>query len=96
MTAKQERDRVLAMLEQKRKRWINEARAVAKKIGKANGEVTINDLRKVVSLPAGYHVSTWGAVLRGKQFKPIGYTNATHLASHARTVRVYKIIDIKE
>lgn len=96
MTARQERDRALAMLEQKRQRWINEAREVAKTIGKANGEVTINDLREVMKLPKGYHVNTWGAVLRGKNFKPVGYTNATHLASHARTVRVYKVITTKD
>jgi hypothetical protein len=53
--------------------------------------VTINDVRKFIELPDDYHPNTWGAVLRGDAFEPIGFCQATHPSAHARVVRVYKL-----
>lgn len=85
------RDNGIARVSCGREAWILEARAVAIEIAESRGQVTINDVREVVELPEGYHSNTWGAVLRGSDFEPIGYCQATHPSAHARVVRVYKL-----
>jgi hypothetical protein len=39
------------------------------------------------------HPSVLGAVFKSKKFTPVGYTEATHKAAHARVVRVYKLTE---
>lgn len=85
------RDNAILTLEEKRIEWINKARDFAIKIAKKDGRVTINDVRKHIELPEDYHPNTWGAVLRGKQFKAIGFDQALHPAAHARTIRLYQL-----
>ena len=74
-----------------REEWIANARGTAIAIARRAGQVTINDVRKFIELPDDYHPNTWGAVLRGDAFEPIGFCQATHPSAHARVVRVYKL-----
>ena len=74
-----------------REEWIAKARGTAIAIARRAGQVTINDVRKFIELPDDYHPNTWGAVLRGDAFEPIGFCQATHPSAHARVVRVYKL-----
>jgi hypothetical protein len=74
-----------------REEWIAKARGTAIAIARRAGHVTINDVRKFIELPDDYHPNTWGAVLRGDAFEPIGFCQATHPSAHARVVRVYKL-----
>jgi hypothetical protein len=85
------RDAGIARVSQGREDWIAYARDMAISIAKVHGQVTINDVRKRVEMPDDYHPNTWGAVLRGDAFEPIGYCQATHPSAHARVVRVYKL-----
>jgi hypothetical protein len=87
------RDAGIAAVSIGREEWIAKARGTAIAIARRAGQVTINDVRKFIELPDDYHPNTWGAVLRGDAFEPIGYCQATHPSAHARVVRVYKLKD---
>jgi hypothetical protein len=85
------RDAGIARVSIGRDEWIAKARSTAVAIAQRAGQVTINDVRKFIELPDDYHPNTWGAVLRGDAFEPIGFCQATHPSAHARVVRVYKL-----
>ena len=74
-----------------REDWIAKARSLAVSIARRSGQVTINDVRQFIDLPDDFHPNTWGAVLRGDAFEPVGFCQATHPSAHARVVRVYKL-----
>ena len=70
--------------------FLLKARAVAAKLAKQNGSVSINEVREKVTLPPGMHPSVYGAVFRGKTFKHSGdFARASHPAGHARLVGIY-------
>jgi hypothetical protein len=85
------RDAGLSLVTRDREDWLACARSVAIEVAEATGQVTINDVRERIELPADFHPNTWGAVLKGNTFEPIGYCQATHPSAHARVVRVYKL-----
>jgi hypothetical protein len=85
------RDAGIAAVSIGREDWIAKARDMAIWVAKQSGNVTINDVRQLIDLPDDFHHNTWGAVLRGDAFEPIGYCQATHPSAHARVVRVYKL-----
>lgn len=85
------RDRQLDFFEVRDEEFIAHCRNVAMAIADEHGSVSINDVRERVAIPHGKHPSVFGAVFKSKQFKPIGFTEATHPAAHARVVRVYTI-----
>lgn len=91
MNGRDLRDAGIARVSIGREEWIAKARATAMAIARRAGQVTINDVRKFIELPDDYHPNTWGAVLRGDAFEPIGYCQATHASAHARVVRIYKL-----
>lgn len=85
------RDAGIAAVSIGREDWIAKARDMAIWVAKQSGKVTINDVRQLIDLPDDFHHNTWGAVLRGDAFEPIGYCQATHPSAHARVVRIYKL-----
>lgn len=85
------RDAGIAAVSIGREDWISKARDMAIWVAKQSGKVTINDVRQLIDLPDDFHHNTWGAVLRGDAFEPIGYCQATHPSAHALVVRVYKL-----
>lgn len=91
MNGRDLRDAGIARVSIGREEWIAKARGTAIAIAQRAGQVTINDVRKFIELPDDYHPNTWGAVLRGDAFEPIGFCQATHPSAHARVVRVYKL-----
>ena len=91
MNGRDLRDAGVARVSIGREEWIAKARGTAIAIARRAGQVTINDVRKFIELPDDYHPNTWGAVLRGDAFEPIGFCQATHPSAHARVVRVYKL-----
>lgn len=90
-TGQELRDTGIDQVAQGKEAWINHARSIAINVAEQFGSVTINDVREFISLPVDYHPNTWGAVLRGGVFQPVGFCQATHPSAHARTVRVYKL-----
>ncbi len=91
MNGRDLRDAGIARVSIGREEWIAKARSTAVAIARRAGQVTINDVRKFIELPDDYHPNTWGAVLRGDAFEPIGFCQATHPSAHARVVRIYKL-----
>jgi len=85
------RDAGIARVSIGREDWIAKARNLAVSIAKRSGQVTINDVRRFIDLPDDFHPNTWGAVLRGDTFQPVGFCQATHPSAHARVIRIYKL-----
>lgn len=87
----QTRNAQLDIFEQRDHHFLERCRALAVLTCKQQGEVSINDIRKFIEVPAGVHPSVLGAVFRTNQFRRIGFTEATHPQAHARVVRVYAL-----
>ena len=85
------RDTGIQKVSSSREIWLDQARELAIDIINRRGMVSINDVRNYLALPTGAHPNLWVAVLRGKVFEPIGYTQASHPLSHARAIRIYKL-----
>lgn len=89
------RDEALSKMEAHRKVWLMIARKWAVLIAQRDGQVTIEDVRDKISLPSYCHPNTWGAVMRCKELKAVGFTQATHSAAHARAIRTYVYNDLQ-
>ena len=70
----QTRNQQLDIFEQREPEFLNHCRSLAIQIARREGEVSINDIRKHIQVPAGVHPSVLGAVFRTKQFQK-GETN---------------------
>lgn len=83
------RDHGLAIMEVTHKEWIEKARKKAISIARRRGQVSINDVREQMELPADLHHNALGAVLRSPDLKVVGFETARHKEARARIVRVY-------
>ena len=90
-TGRDMRDRQLDIFEQRDHQFLERCRALAVLVCKQHGQVSIHDIRAFIEVPPGVHPSVLGAVFRTKQFKRVGFTEATHPQAHARVVRVYQL-----
>lgn len=91
MTDRAIRDAQLGLFEIRDYEFLQSCRAAAVAIAKARGHVSINEVREAVTLPPNVNPSVLGAVFKGKQFRPVGYTEAKHPSAHARVIRVYSL-----
>jgi hypothetical protein len=85
------RDAQLDFFELRDQEFLNMCRVIAVAHAQQFGTVSINDVRQRIAVPKGTHPSVLGAVFKGKRFKAVGYTEATHPSAHARVVRVYQL-----
>ena len=76
--------------EETKAKYLEKARSFAKVYSKVSGSVSINEVREAVPVPDDVHPTVLGAVFRGHQWLPDGYTVAKHPSAHARTIRTYK------
>lgn len=90
------RDSQLDFFEVRDEEFLSHCRTIAVAHAQQFGTVSINDVRERVSIPIGMHPSVFGAVFKGKRFKAVGFTEATHASAHARVVRVYQLAEAKE
>lgn len=90
------KERQLDIFEQRDHEFLERCRSLARLICRERGQVSINDIREFITVPPGVHPSVLGGVFRGKEFKRVGYTEATHPEAHARVVRVYQLANNKE
>ena len=86
------RDAQLDFFEHRDSDFLDHYRSLAVQIARRQGEVSINDIRKLIAVPFGTHPSVLGAVFRTKQFRKIGLCEASHPEAHARIVRVYELV----
>ena len=87
------RDAQLDFFEHRDSDFLNHCRSLAVQIARRQGEVSINDIRKLIAVPFWTHPSVLGAVFRTKQFRKIGLCEASHPEAHARIVRVYELTE---
>jgi hypothetical protein len=87
------RDAQLDFFEHRDSDFLDHCRSLAVQIARRQGEVSINDIRKLIAVPFGTHPSVLGAVFRTKQFRKIGLCEASHPEAHARIVRVYELAE---
>ena len=83
--------RQMDIFEQRDHHFLERCRALAVMTCKQQGDVSINDIRRFIEVPPGVHPSVLGAVFRTKQFRRVGFTEATHPQAHARVIRVYAL-----
>ena len=70
--------------------YLAKARSTAEYIARTQGEVSINEVRRVLGAPPpSVNPNVLGAVFRGKHWRKVGHTQTTHAEGHARTVGVY-------
>lgn len=91
-TGKQLQLDVMRHHEETKAAYLEKARSFAKVYSKVCGSVSINEVRDAVPVPDDIHPSVLGAVFRGHQWQPDGYTVAKHPSAHARTIRTYKYL----
>jgi hypothetical protein len=85
------RDSQLALFEHRDTAFLERCRTLAVAIARRTGQVSINDIRAEIVIPAEIHPSVLGAVFKSKKFKAVGFTEATHPQAHARVIRVYQL-----
>lgn len=91
MNGRDLRDLNLDLFEIRDAEFLSHCRSVAKRVAMERGSVSINDVRERIELPVNINPSVFGAVFKGREFKPVGYTEARHKSAHARAVRVYAL-----
>lgn len=79
------------LFESNQRDFLDYARLIAYKICKENGQVTVDDVRKIVSLPYEIDGRIFGAVFKGKEWKKVGYTQTQIRSSHGRPISVFKL-----
>lgn len=82
----------LDLFEANRAEFLEECRRVAKQLASEsiNGEVTIDDVREIVTLPEGIDGRVFGAVFN-KEWVRVGYTQTKRASSHRRPIAVFKL-----
>ncbi len=72
--------------------FVDHMRDLAIAISNRDGQVTSDDLRRAATRLGiePDHQNAWGAIFRGKRWKPMGYVNSTLPSNHARVIRVWR------
>ena len=82
-----------AHFENHRMEWLAQARAVARRIARQNGTVTIDQVREFCPPPAGVDPRVMGAVMQPREFQMIRLTESRRKACHGRHIGVFKLRD---
>ena len=85
------RDEALDWLKTRRKQYFHNARVVAMRLVRENGEVTVDTLRDVYPPPPDWDARVLGAVLRDRVFVKIGSTQTARKSSHARDIGIFRL-----
>ena len=84
---------VLPKFEMHRAEWLLVARATARQLGEAKGEITINDVRRLCPPPNGVDPRVMGAVLKRPEWELIRYERSARATCHNRPVGVFRLRD---
>ena len=85
------RDAGIEQVESHNTEWLKWARDEAAYISAHNGNVTTDHIRRLSNILAYYphHSNCWGAIFKGKEWKPIGHTKSKIPSNHSRRIRVW-------
>lgn len=81
----------LNLFEITRKEFLESCRWIARKIAKAKGNVTIDDVRNEVKIPLNIDARVLGAVFNTPDFEKVGYTSTKIKSSHGRPISVFRL-----
>jgi hypothetical protein len=84
---------VLPLFEQRPlgQRWVQSARAVARRIAAERGQVTIDDVRAVCPPPDGADPRIMGSVFTAGEFRQVGRVNSSRRQCHGRSIAVFAL-----
>lgn len=74
-------------------KWLDGARAAARKLLRYRRTITIEDVLEIHPLPTYIHRNTAGRVFQCDDFHAVGWTPSTRRVSHGRHVRVWEKAD---
>jgi len=82
---------VLPRFEAKRAEWLEEARAVARRLGADGALVTVNDVRRLCPLPPGIDPRVMGAVFTKAEWVCVGYRRSSRATCHHRPIASFRL-----
>ena len=82
----------LDLVEEHNKTFVELMREHAIALSRRHGRVTSDDLRAAAARSGiePDHKNAWGAIFRGKNWKPLGFENSKIPSNHARVIRVWR------
>jgi len=86
-----QRDLGLDRLEEHYPDFLDRARAVAEQIARKKGSVTADDVRVVLSIPAGVSHNAMGALFRGPRWERIGWQQSEQPQRHGNRVGLWRL-----
>ena len=86
------KEEAIALLEQTRAEFLQDARQAALRLGKKQINVTIDDVRAVCPPPAGIDPRVMGAVFKSHLWKPVGHVASARAKCHRRPVALFRLI----
>lgn len=82
---------ILPLFEEHRASFLERARAAARRIALVQGELTVDDIRKVCPPPADVDPRVMGAVLKSSEFEAIGYRRSERRINHGRPIAIFRL-----
>jgi len=79
------------LFEEHRSAYLRRARAVAERLARENGTVTVNDVRAVCPPPVHIDGRVMGALFAGKHWHMTCYNKSTRKEAHCRAVASYRL-----
>ncbi|AOG02832.1 hypothetical protein [Bosea sp. RAC05] len=79
-------------LEAARRDWLVEARKIALHLGRTIGQVTADDVRKLIAIPKGVDGRVMGVLFNDGNWRCVGYRRSTRTECHHRPVGVHELI----
>jgi len=82
-----------ALVESHNERFVEVMREEARRLCRADGSCTSDDLRAYALLAklSPKHPNAWGSIFRGPEFESVGFERSKLLSSHARTIRRWRL-----
>ena len=79
-------------LEAARREWLIKARKVALELGRTLGQVTVDDVRRVISPPKNVDGRVMGILFHDGNWVCVGYRRSTRPECHHRPIGVFMLI----
>lgn len=71
--------------------WLARARAVARRIAREKGTVTIDEVREYCPPPAGVDPRVMGAVMQPREFEMVKLVESRRKACHGRHIGLFRL-----
>jgi len=73
--------------------YLKQARALALILAAKNGEVTTDDVQRILPRPENIHPNVVGAICKCKELKFVGFKQSERATAHARRIGIYRLAD---